>query len=137
MFCIKFKIQGFVKYEICILMINKIFCVCVWGRGGWGWGGGGYWHLIILLRDYQIILDFVDSAYCGGMWLAALRMMIEMATILKKEDDVLHYKEILDKGKVSYQTKLWNGKFHHKGIIPKISYLKGKPHPPQWYHSKE
>jgi non-lysosomal glucosylceramidase len=43
------------------------------------------------------------------MWLAALRMMIEMATILKKEDDVLHYREILDKGKVSYQTKLWNG----------------------------
>lgn len=38
MFCIKFKIQGFVEYEICtcILMINKIFCVCVWGRGGVG-----------------------------------------------------------------------------------------------------
>lgn len=36
MFCIKFKIQGFVEYEICILMINKIFCVCVWGRGGEG-----------------------------------------------------------------------------------------------------
>lgn len=40
MFCIKFKIQGFVEYEICILMINKIFCVCV-GGGGWGWGGVG------------------------------------------------------------------------------------------------
>lgn len=40
MFCIKFKIQGFVEYEICILMINKIFCVCVWGRGG-GEGGVG------------------------------------------------------------------------------------------------
>lgn len=107
-------------------------------RVGWGWG----WLLTSNytaqgLSDYQIILDFVDSAYCGGMWLAALRMMIEMATILKKEDDVLHYKEILDKGKVSYQTKLWNGKFHHNGIIPRISYLKGKPHPPQWYHSKD
>lgn len=78
--------------------------------------GGGYWHQIILLRDYSIIFDFVASAYCGGMWLAALRMMIEMATILKKEDDVLHYKEILDKGKVSYQNKLWNGKFHRCGI---------------------
>eukprot|EP00105_Crassostrea_gigas_P009539 XP_011424529.1 PREDICTED: non-lysosomal glucosylceramidase-like isoform X1 [Crassostrea gigas] len=53
------------------------------------------------------------SAYCGGMWLAALRMMIEMATILKKEDDVLHYKEILDKGKVSYQNKLWNGSYYN------------------------
>ncbi|XP_061171988.1 non-lysosomal glucosylceramidase-like [Saccostrea echinata] len=53
------------------------------------------------------------SAYCGGMWLAALRMMIEMATILKKEDDVLHYKEILDKGKVSYQEKLWNGSYYN------------------------
>lgn len=78
--------------------------------------GGGYWHRIILLRDYSFIFDFVASAYCGGMWLAALRMMIEMATILKKEDDVLHYKEILDKGKVSYQNKLWNGKFHRCGI---------------------
>ena len=56
---------------------------------------------------------FACSAYCGGMWLAALRMMIEMATILKKDDDVLHYREILDKGKVSYQTKLWNGKPRH------------------------
>lgn len=102
--------------QLVLLMINKFF---FWG---------GYWHLILLLRDYQIIFDFVDSAYCGGMWLAALRMMIEMATILKKEDDVLHYKEILDKGKVSYQNKLWNGKFHHNGIIPKTSYLKGKPH---------
>lgn len=84
--------------------------------------------MIILLRDYSIIFDFVASAYCGGMWLAGLRMMIEMATILKKEDDVLHYKEILDKGKVSYQNKLWNGKFHHCGISFKGSYLMGKPH---------
>lgn len=87
--------------------------------------GGGVLTSYYTARDYLIIFDFVASAYCGGMWLAALRMMIEMATILKKEDDVLHYKEILDKGKVSYQNKLWNGKFHHCGIIPKTtgSYL--------------
>ncbi|KAL5005060.1 hypothetical protein ScPMuIL_018516 [Solemya velum] len=53
------------------------------------------------------------SAYCGGMWLAALKMMVEMGTLLEKNEDVAKYGEILDRGKVSYEKKLWNGKYYN------------------------
>ena len=51
----------------------------------------------------------IGSAYCGGMWLASLRMMVEMATLLKKPDDADKYNEVLTRGKASYEAKLWNG----------------------------
>lgn len=50
-----------------------------------------------------------SSAYCGGMWLAALRMMVEMARELDMQDDVTTYQGMLDKGKDSFEKKLWNG----------------------------
>ncbi|XP_038074179.1 non-lysosomal glucosylceramidase-like [Patiria miniata] len=53
------------------------------------------------------------SAYCGGLWLAALRCMVEMAHILGNEVDAADYSEILDKGRVSYESKLWNGKYYN------------------------
>ena len=56
------------------------------------------------------ILSIGFSAYCGGLWLAAVRFLIEMAQILDQEDKVAEYKEILEKGKQSYEKKLWNGK---------------------------
>ncbi|XP_022105236.1 non-lysosomal glucosylceramidase-like [Acanthaster planci] len=53
------------------------------------------------------------SAYCGGLWLAALRCMVEMAHILGHDTDASEYSAILDKGKVSYEAKLWNGKYYN------------------------
>ncbi|KAK3097227.1 hypothetical protein FSP39_007733 [Pinctada imbricata] len=53
------------------------------------------------------------SAYCGGMWLAVLRMIIEMGDILKETDQMDKYREILEKGKKSYEKKLWNGKYYN------------------------
>lgn len=58
------------------------------------------------------------SAYCGGMWLAALKIMIEMAGILGHADDITKYTEILDKGKASYETKVWNGTYYNYDSNP-------------------
>lgn len=52
------------------------------------------------------------SAYCGGLWLAALQCMQTMAALLGIQDDIKLFKSILDKGKSSFEKKLWNGKFY-------------------------
>ncbi|XP_050400246.1 non-lysosomal glucosylceramidase isoform X1 [Patella vulgata] len=52
------------------------------------------------------------SAYCGGLWLAALRMLCEMAFILGKTEDVDKFAAILKLGAKSYQDKLWTGKYY-------------------------
>lgn len=50
------------------------------------------------------------SAYCGGLWVAALSAMVEMASILEKDDDKLYYQDLLEKAKKIYAT-LFNGDF--------------------------
>ena len=52
----------------------------------------------------------IFSSYCGGMWLAALKMMVEMAKLLDFKEDEEKYTQILEKGKKSFEKKLWNGK---------------------------
>ena len=50
------------------------------------------------------------SAYCGGLWLAALCAMKEIATILEFPEEGKKYQDILRRGKRAYHTLLWNGK---------------------------
>ncbi|XP_030376910.1 non-lysosomal glucosylceramidase isoform X1 [Scaptodrosophila lebanonensis] len=52
------------------------------------------------------------SAYCSGLWLAALQSMSVMATILDQPNDCLRYQDILEKGKRSLEEKLWNGSYY-------------------------
>ncbi|XP_018319798.1 non-lysosomal glucosylceramidase [Agrilus planipennis] len=52
------------------------------------------------------------SAYCGGLWLAALRAMIEICNELGKEQAKEKYQNILKKGTASFDKKLWNGSFY-------------------------
>ncbi|XP_026481265.1 LOW QUALITY PROTEIN: non-lysosomal glucosylceramidase-like [Ctenocephalides felis] len=52
------------------------------------------------------------SAYCAGLWLAALHCVVDMAHNLNYKDDFDRYKSILDKGKKSFDEKLWNGKYY-------------------------
>ncbi|XP_065059561.1 non-lysosomal glucosylceramidase-like [Rhopilema esculentum] len=53
------------------------------------------------------------SAYCGGLWLGALRCMVEIATILKLDDNIDRYKTMLSRGKEAYERKLWNGTYYN------------------------
>ena len=50
------------------------------------------------------------SAYCGSLWLAALRVMAEIATILDYPEERDKYMNILEHGKKAYIKLLWNGK---------------------------
>ena len=49
------------------------------------------------------------SAYCGGLWLAALHGMGEMAKALELPADLKVYSEMRDQGIKSFHSKLWNG----------------------------
>ncbi|XP_014087566.1 non-lysosomal glucosylceramidase isoform X1 [Bactrocera oleae] len=62
------------------------------------------------------------SAYCAGLWLAALQTMSVMATLLDQPNDCLRYQDILERGKHSLEEKLWNGSYyrfdmHHKDTV--------------------
>lgn len=47
------------------------------------------------------------SAYCGGLWLAALQCMVAMAGVLDEPEDAKRYAEILARGRAAYEEKLW------------------------------
>ncbi|XP_070541626.1 non-lysosomal glucosylceramidase-like, partial [Ptychodera flava] len=64
-------------------------------------------------QTYDIWTVTGASAYSGGLWLAAVKMAMEMAKILNEEDDYINFFVILAKGKESYENKLWNGKYYN------------------------
>eukprot|EP00794_Sanderia_malayensis_P009762 gene9762-10761_t len=53
------------------------------------------------------------SAYCGGLWLASLKCMVEIARILKLSDSIDRYNALLAKGRESFERKLWNGSYYN------------------------
>ncbi|XP_034935399.1 non-lysosomal glucosylceramidase [Chelonus insularis] len=53
------------------------------------------------------------SAYCSSLWLAALRCAIEISKIIGDIKIGNKYSEVLEKGKVSFQEKLWNGRYYN------------------------
>lgn len=52
---------------------------------------------------------YISSAYCGGLWLAALKMYVEISKIIGNTEEMNKYTEILDRGKQAFDAKLWNG----------------------------
>ncbi len=63
-----------------------------------------------MLNELITLNFFIFSAYCGGLWLAALRTMSEIAKVLGYPEDIKKYNNILQRGKRAYERKLWNGK---------------------------
>jgi non-lysosomal glucosylceramidase len=51
------------------------------------------------------------SAYCGGLWLAAVRATEQMAHTLGDEKTASEYHQLFLKAQKSYIDKLWNGKY--------------------------
>ncbi len=51
------------------------------------------------------------SAYCGGLWLAAVRASEEMARILGEKNVAGEYHELFLRAQKSYIDRLWNGKY--------------------------
>jgi len=52
-----------------------------------------------------------ESAYSGGLWLAALRSAEEIAKQLGDAAATKQYHELFSKAQVSYVKKLWNGEY--------------------------
>jgi non-lysosomal glucosylceramidase len=51
------------------------------------------------------------SAYCGGLWLAAVRATEEMAKALGEEATATEYHQLFLKAQKNYIDKLWNGNY--------------------------
>jgi non-lysosomal glucosylceramidase len=51
------------------------------------------------------------SAYCGGLWLAALRASEEIGHTLGENDAASQYHELFLKAQKTYVSKLWNGEY--------------------------
>ena len=52
-----------------------------------------------------------ESAYAGGLWLAALRAAEEMSKTLGDMASAAKYHNLFSKGQASYIKKLWNGEY--------------------------
>jgi non-lysosomal glucosylceramidase len=52
-----------------------------------------------------------ESAYCGGLWLAALRAAEEMGHVLGDTASAAKYHELFTRGQASYVKNLWNGEY--------------------------
>jgi non-lysosomal glucosylceramidase len=52
-----------------------------------------------------------ESAYCGSLWLAALRAGEEMGRALGDTNNVAKYHELFVRGQASYIKNLWNGEY--------------------------
>jgi non-lysosomal glucosylceramidase len=51
------------------------------------------------------------SAYCGGLWLAAVRATEEIARTLGETNTATEYHELFLKAQKTYIAKLWNGEY--------------------------
>lgn len=49
------------------------------------------------------------SAYCGGLWIAAIASVRTMARILDLEEDEKEFSALLERARASYEEKLWAG----------------------------
>jgi non-lysosomal glucosylceramidase len=64
-------------------------------------------------QTYDVWTVSGPSAYTGGLWLASLSAIAAIARLLGKNDQAARWQEIYEKGKKSYEMKLWNGRYYN------------------------
>ena len=64
--------------------------------------------MLILHVNVNDTVNVFYSAYCGGLWIAALRCMVEGARVLDVKEDEDRYNELLTRATEAYQKHLWN-----------------------------
>jgi non-lysosomal glucosylceramidase len=62
-------------------------------------------------QTYDVWIVHGESAYCGGLWLAALRAAEEIARVLGNNTAAAQYHAMFTKGQATYISKLWNGEY--------------------------
>ncbi|XP_065764446.1 non-lysosomal glucosylceramidase isoform X3 [Muntiacus reevesi] len=53
------------------------------------------------------------SAYCGGLWLAAVAVMVQMAALCGAQEARNKFSSILSRGQEAYDRLLWNGRYYN------------------------
>jgi non-lysosomal glucosylceramidase len=62
-------------------------------------------------QTYDVWVVRGESAYCGGLWLAALRAAEEIAKTLNDPTAQAKYHDLFARSQASYIKKLWNGEY--------------------------
>ena len=62
-------------------------------------------------QTYDVWVVRGESAYCGGLWLAAVRAAEEIARTLGDGSAVTKYGDLFAQSQASYLKKLWNGSY--------------------------
>jgi non-lysosomal glucosylceramidase len=62
-------------------------------------------------QTYDVWVVRGESAYCGSLWLAALRAAEEIANALSDKQASVKYKDLFTRSQASYIKKLWNGSY--------------------------
>jgi non-lysosomal glucosylceramidase len=60
---------------------------------------------------YDVWVVRGESAYCGSLWLAALRAAEEIAKQLREPKTAQEYRDLFERSHKSYIEKLWNGQY--------------------------
>lgn len=77
--------------------------------GPWTCEGGSACAWEALERPVLLQPLSLTSAYCGGLWLAAVAVMVQMAVLCGAQDVRDEFASILCRGREAYERLLWNG----------------------------
>jgi non-lysosomal glucosylceramidase len=119
---LKYVLTSYRDY-FCMLKKDKTFLEFTWpsvktlieeGLANWDRDGDG------MIENFGLADQTYDawrmvgvSAYCGSLWLAALKVACEMAKDIGDTEIFEKYSKILEKAKKVFEEKLWNGKYYN------------------------
>jgi non-lysosomal glucosylceramidase len=119
---LKYVLTSYRDY-FCMLKKDKTFLEFTWpsvkalieeGLANWDRDGDG------MIENFGLADQTYDawrmvgvSAYCGSLWLAALKVATEMAKDIKDTVAFEKYSKILEAAKTVFEEKLWNGKYYN------------------------
>jgi non-lysosomal glucosylceramidase len=85
-------------------------------------------------QTYDTWVTRGESAYSGGLYLAALRATEEMARVLGESSTASRYHSLFEKARDSYIKKLWNGSyFNYDAGSPYRTGIMADQLAGQWY----
>ncbi|XP_026484474.2 non-lysosomal glucosylceramidase [Vanessa tameamea] len=98
-------------YPACAALLRR---VALWDEDGDGLiENGGFPD-----QTYDAWIMTGPSAYCGGLWVAALSVVQTMARLLGFEEDEREFSKLLEQARASYEKKLWNGSYYRFDTKP-------------------
>ncbi|KAI8422581.1 hypothetical protein MSG28_006373 [Choristoneura fumiferana] len=99
-------------YPACAALLRR--AVSMWDADGDGLiENGGFPD-----QTYDAWVMTGPSAYCGGLYIAAVSGVLTMARALSLDDDVMEFSKLLERARTAYEEKLWNGSFYRFDTKP-------------------